>query len=166
MNSCSDEIETAIASAAIAHSLDANLIRAICNTESAFITWRTRFEPEGYARGSYFVSYRDWASKLGLSEPTEGTQQYTSWGLMQIMGFSARELGFDGYLTQLCDPILGLAYGCLKLKRLFVRYGVEEDVIAAYNQGDNRKTPGGMFQNQTYVDAVCATLRELRALRK
>lgn len=41
-----------------------------------------------------------------------------SYGLMQIMGLTARENGFNGkFLTALCDPETGIEFGCRKLRR-------------------------------------------------
>ena len=41
-----------------------------------------------------------------------------SWGLMQVMGQVAREMGFDGtFLSALCDPEQGLAIGCKLLRK-------------------------------------------------
>lgn len=83
--------------------------------------------------------------------------QQASWGLMQVMGAVAREHGFEGpYLTQLCDPIHGLDYGCRHLARLHNRfinkYGWD-GVIAAYNAGSPR-IENGRFVNQDYLDKV------------
>lgn len=149
---------------AVGWKLDPALVIAIAYQESKGRTWATRFEPEAYARGSYFYFPREHASQLGITEQTERVGQYHSYGLLQIMGFSAREMGFPGYLTQLCDPEIGILYGCKKLKSLQVRYDTEADVISAYNQGNNRKTSGGMFINQGYVSFVNQYLLELRKL--
>lgn len=145
------------------YGLDPDVVMAIIQQESSGNTFATRFEPEAYARGSYFVSPREWATKLLITEVTEKIQQYQSWGLMQLMGFKARELGFTGYFPMLCEPEINVELGCKLLKSLFERYETEEEVISAYNQGSPRKTPGGFFENQkNYVDPVCKFIRELR----
>ena len=71
----------------------------------------------------------------------------------QIMGGVARELGFAGYLPELCDPAVGLEYSCRHLKRYYTKYGNWPDTIASYNAGSPRKI-GEIFVNQSYVDKV------------
>lgn len=84
--------------------------------------------------------------------------QQASWGLMQVMGAVARELGFNRkYLTQLTDPEDSLEYGCRKLLQLKGRYFEAHGwagVIAAYNAGSPRANTAGRFENQSYVDKV------------
>lgn len=88
--------------------------------------------------------------------------QQASFGLMQVMGAVAREHGCDvPYLTALCDPALGLLYGCRHLSSLMSRYAWNGQItaaIAAYNAGSPRKV-GTRFENQHYVDRVMAAAR-------
>lgn len=81
--------------------------------------------------------------------------QQASWGLMQVMGAVARELGFaKPYLTSLCDPAINLAIGCKKLRHLMDWAGRNPvQALAAYNggQGHNAHAP---FFNQIYADKV------------
>jgi soluble lytic murein transglycosylase-like protein len=63
--------------------------------------------------------------------------QQASWGLMQIMGALAREIGFRGlYLPELTRPHLNLQLGCQHLANL-LRWsnGDERRAVAAYNAG-------------------------------
>lgn len=63
--------------------------------------------------------------------------QAMSWGLMQIMGALARELGFRGpYLSELCRVDVNLRLGCLHVGHL-LRWanGDERKAIGAYNAG-------------------------------
>lgn len=83
---------------------------------------------------------------------------------MQVIGFLARDLGFQDHLTMLCDPEIGIFYGCKNLQRLSQKYADEADVVAAYNAGSPSKTAGGMYKNQSYVDSVYTVLRGLRKL--
>jgi soluble lytic murein transglycosylase-like protein len=101
----------------------------------------------------YEPTYR-WlvGDKLNMSL-TERHTQMCSWGLMQVMGGTARELGLTGYLSQLCDPETGVQYGCRYLRRLFERYQIWDDAIAAYNAGSPRRV-GPTYVNQGYVDKV------------
>lgn len=141
--------------------LDPILVQAIVEHESGGDPFVSRYEPHW----RYLLSPRDYASRLGITGATEEMLQSMSWGLMQIMGSVARELGYDSHLVRLTDVELGLYWGCKKLKLLSRQYGEESDWIAAYNMGSPRKTPGGLYQNQkTYVDPIAARLRELRKL--
>ncbi len=100
----------------------------------------------------------------------ERWQRAMSYGLLQIMGSTARkELGFDGeYLTELCDPALNLYLASrflLKLKR--GGDGSWAQALAAYNGGlgrvrgrDNRTRP---YRNQHYVDGVVRRARKYAA---
>lgn len=143
--------------------LDRALVAAIVKVESAGQARSMRFEP-GWQYPP--VNHRAFASNLGITEQTEAVLQKCSFGLMQVMGAVARELGFTGHLIDLCEPETGLHYGCMKLKKLFERYGsYEPDVIAGYNAGSAIKEPSGMYRNQSYVNKVDQALRELRELK-
>lgn len=141
--------------------LDPDLVRAIAQVESSYNPWAMRFEPAW----RYFYFPREHADRLMITAQTEEMMQATSWGLMQVMGSVARELGFDLELPRLCIPEMGLNYGCKKLKKLFARYQYEEDVIAAYNAGSPRKEKSGMYFNQRYVDKIRARLVSLRKIK-
>ena len=138
-------IDHAILAIAPQFSLAPNLVRAICEVESSFNPWAYRYEPQY----KYLVG-----DKLTMSE-TERIGQMCSWGLMQVMGGVARESGFRGYLPQLCDPNIGLNYGCKHLAKFFTKYLNWPDAIASYNAGSPRKNlADGGYVNQVYVDRV------------
>jgi hypothetical protein len=144
---------------AINHRVDPLLLSAMIRVESGNRPWAFRYESHA---GKYLVSAEDTAKLCGISVDTEKMAQMTSWGLMQVMGFSARELGFKGLLTELCEPELGITYGIYKLKQLEKRFlskvsvslGYDEALIAAYNAGSPRKKADGSWENQGYVDKV------------
>lgn len=146
-----------ICQAADAHELSPFLVAAVVMTESGGNAFATRYEPK----------YR-WvtedapkiAKRLGLSPETEHFQQMTSWGLMQCMGGTARYLGFDGHLSELTIPDVGLDFGCRYLKSKTKGVSVEAG-LSAYNSGTARKKIDGSFENQTYVDKVLRYLKEL-----
>ena len=142
--------------------LDVNLVRAIISTESSWNPFAIRYEPQW----RYFYETRSLASLLGITHPTMELFQATSYGLMQIMGSVAYELGFRQSPVLLCDPEINLHYGCKKLKKLFEKYGHEDDVISSYNQGNPRKNNGGMYLNQRYCDKVHSFLIEYRKLKE
>lgn len=139
--------------------VDPDLAVAIAAVESSWDPWATRFE-SGW---KYFYKVPEFAQANLITVQTEATLQALSWGLMQIMGSVARERGFSGELPRLCLAELGAKYGCLQIKWLMGRYSEEDDVIAAYNQGNNRKDASGIrYNNQPYVDKVKNILQELR----
>lgn len=130
------------------------LLRAIIQVESGGDTWAIRYEP------GYRWLYNEARPPRGVSGPTEREAQKTSWGLMQVMGAVAREHGFDGrFLSKLCDPSVGIEYGCKHLASLYRRFGQRngwEGVAAAYNAGSPRRREDGRWENQGYVDKVRA----------
>ncbi len=139
--------------------IDAHLIEAIIVTESSGDADATRFEPKWHL----YNNPQFYCDHLGISKQEEEVSQATSWGLMQVMGAVARDLGYTEDLKMLLVPEVGIFYGCKKLKQLMQRYGSEEAVVSAYNQG-NARMANGMYMNQRYVDKVYAYLRQLRAL--
>lgn len=146
--------------AARAEQVDMNLAKAIVTVESTWDPKVSRLEP-GW---KYFYFEKEFAEKVGITVETEKTLQSMSIGLMQIMGGVARELGFTENLSELFKPEQNVIWGCKKLKQLLKKYPDEADVISSYNQGSPRKTQGGMYKNQVYVDKVSLKLRELRGL--
>src|SRR5271168_3063878 len=85
------------------HSLDGALVCAIVEQESFWDTYAIRYEPAFRSR---------YVAPFGL-QMTEEVARSISWGLMQVMGQSARERGFNRkFLSALCDPENGLTIGC------------------------------------------------------
>jgi soluble lytic murein transglycosylase-like protein len=120
--------------AAEKHRLDPALVCALCHQESSWKPWAVRYEPEFFER---YISHMK-----GVS-PTEMQLRATSFGVMQILGQTAREFGFDGdFLTELLDPVIGLEYGCRKLQRAMDRAndGVIEGLLL-YNGGGDKQYP-------------------------
>jgi len=130
------------------------LALAITEVESAGDPAAVRFEP-GW---KYHYKVEDFAKACRITAETEKVLQSCSFGLMQVMGTVARELGFSGNLVQLSDPYIGAKYGCLKLAKLFSLLKSTDDVIAAYNAGSPNRTPDGKYVNQQYVDKVKSIL--------
>lgn len=81
----------------------------------------------------------DFRGPAGASVPTEWASQRMSWGACQVMGATARELGFRGrFLSELLEPEIGVEYGAKFLARLQSRFELP-DALSAYNAG--RPTP-------------------------
>jgi len=147
-------IRALIESKAAAYRLDPDLVEAHVLTESSGEPTATRFEPRFYER---------YVRPLGIKDDNEARGRATSFGLLQIMGQVARELGFQGAFSSLLDPATGLDWGCKKLARCYKRYekqGIDYG-IAAYNAGSAVRVDG-VFVNQAYVDKVNGYLKEIK----
>jgi soluble lytic murein transglycosylase-like protein len=169
-----DSSNTLVALAAITHDLPHELINAIIQVESGGNTWA--YNPEPHYMYLWDVRKnapfrRPQSAELSNKTPPadfptiagdrdqEWWAQQASWGLMQVMGAVAREHGLRApYLPILCDPAVGIEYGCKHLavlrSRFFGRAGWP-GVIAAYNAG-SPVVQNGVFVNQGYVDKVLA----------
>jgi len=116
------------------------LIKAIITIESSFDEKSYRYEPH---------------------------RNDASYGLIQILYATAKNLGFKGKPTDLYNPQVNIEYGTKFLKVLLNQYKNLEDVIASYNMGYPRpasKTteiikkiygqpqPDWKYANQPYVD--------------
>ncbi len=163
-----DEIEQA----ATEHALPPSLIAAVIQEESRFDAWATRAEPRYLQSRNVrrlaerFVR----AHRLGPTAFTELVDRSRSYGLMQIMGETAREQGFDRpFLAELYIPTNAISHGAMLLKRLLVRYHNDTlSAISAYNQGSARRmnhgAKPGVFANARYVYRVIVAWRAYDAL--
>jgi soluble lytic murein transglycosylase-like protein len=108
--------------------LEPTLVAAVCEQESDWELGAVRFEPAFLQR---YVN----PLKLDLLESLD---RATSWGLMQIMGQTAREFGYTGSCPSLRDPETAVTYGCKKLQSCFLKNGSHvETALLAYNGGGN-----------------------------
>jgi len=124
---------------------DLALFAGWVHTESRWRPYAMRYEPA--FRRTYVDPIPD------LSE-TERVGRSTSWGLLQIMGQTAREAGFTGeYLSSLCDPAINLDLAASILKKRVWVDGSWDGALARYNGGfrGNRQPP---YRNAYYVMAV------------
>lgn len=138
------------------HGVDAQLVAAIITVESSWSPWAVRHEP----LYSYLSEVEQNAKRSGWSPATERQLQKMSWGLMQVMGATARDLAYQDPLTQLIVPSANLEVGIRYLKTKLARYkGDTEAAIAAYNAGAARRGANGQFANQTYVDRVLTAIK-------
>jgi soluble lytic murein transglycosylase-like protein len=126
--------------AAVRHSLDPAVVCAIVEQESAWNSWAIRYEPAFFAK---YVAPLFAVSKIEPATNSEAYSRAFSWGLMQVMGQSARERGFAGkFLSELCDPAAGLEAGCeLFAHKLAVAEGKLDRALAVWNGGGNPDYP-------------------------
>lgn len=148
-------IDDLIVSTAERYELPVKLVRAIVAVESSGNPWATRYEPAFYAR---YVHGKGHTVFGNCSRSTEEISRAMSWGLMQIMGQTARENGFKvSFLAALCDPAAGLDWGCFYLARQIKRYqGNLEAAVAAYNAGSATRDEHNQWRNQGYVNKIRA----------
>jgi soluble lytic murein transglycosylase-like protein len=107
-------------------SLDPALVCAVVEQESSWDTFAFRYEPAFRTR--YVVP-------LALP-PSEEIGRSISWGLMQVMGQSAREHGFtERSLAALCDPAAGLSIGCAVLSAKLQASGEIARALQLWNGG-------------------------------
>ena len=122
-----------------AHQLDAALVCAICEQESAWNPWAICYEPAFY---SHYISPQ---LSAGQISNTEAQARAFSWGLMQVMGQVAREHNFgtapasaSASLAQLCDPACGLEIGCTVFAaKLSAAHGDATRALQLWNGGGN-----------------------------
>jgi soluble lytic murein transglycosylase-like protein len=120
------------------HGLDGALVCAVCEQESGWDPWAIRYEPAFYAR---YV--RPMVDGGELSDLTEARARAFSWGLMQVMGQTAREKGYSGHLAEICDPETGIEVGCSVLAgKLEEARGDVERGLLLWNGGADPDYPG------------------------
>jgi soluble lytic murein transglycosylase-like protein len=128
--------------------LDPSVVCGVVEQESAWNTWAMRYEPLFFAK---YVAPLYTNNKVGA---TEAYARGFSWGLMQVMGQTARETGVNSlHLSTLCDPAVGLATGCKILrKKLDAAGGDLHKALQAWNGG----------ANPDYADEVMARVERYR----
>ena len=134
------------------------LVAALITVESRWNPYAVRYEP-AYQWLHYPERH---ALRHDISRAAEATFQKYSWGLMQIMGATARELGFSLPMPALCEGMIGIEYGIRYLMALKRNYRQRDDLIAAYNSGSAKKGADGRYLNQKYVDKVNLVLKKHR----
>lgn len=140
---------------AIKYGLDPALVCGICEQECGdrkpdpstgreqWNTWAFRNEP-GY--DSKYIKPLHKAA-------TEEVARSCSWGVTQLMGESARELGYTGYIPELFDPSVGLDWGCRWFKhKLELAGGNTHRALELWNGGGD----------PTYADQVLARVEKYR----
>lgn len=129
-------------------------LMAIIQQESAWNPFAIRYEL------TYRYLYHPELFKINTLN-TELIAQRTSWGLGQLMGAVARELGHLGYLSELLDPKTNIYYMCLLISRCMKTSSQQSDIFAMYNGGEGAlRLINGKYPNQTYVDSVTHYLSE------
>jgi soluble lytic murein transglycosylase-like protein len=131
-----DALEKLARETAARQGLDPALVCAICEQETHWNPWLTRYESVYHNSQVVLGEAAKFAPRAPytVSIATETICRCLSWGLMQVMGQTAREIGYRAPLAQLCDPAAGLEWGCQKLGRcLVMKHGDVRAAVALYN---------------------------------
>ena len=136
-----EELVTLAKAKAREHGLDPALFCALVETESNWDRWAARYEP-GFKKR--YIDPIESIDRFGAtSYATEREHRSTSWGLCQVMGQVAREMGCEvRSLTELCDPETGLEYGAKRLAKALLRKGGDiREALLNYNGGSDTAYP-------------------------
>lgn len=169
-------IRAALEATAAKHGLEPNLVEAIVLTESGGNPYAVKPEPfypylfNVRTNKPFAVTREQAAAKTAPVEfpalaghrDQEWWGQQQSWGLMQVMGAVARELGFRGpYLTQLTEVMTGLHYGCKHFAAQLAWAKNRTDLaLGAYNAGRGGASGD---QGQAYALKVRANLAQVES---
>lgn len=151
-----------------------DLVAAVVTCESTWNTFACRFEPEKHAkltkpaktpaeetaRLAKLSEVASMAKAQNFSADTEAALYCSSFGLMQIMGETARDIGFVGHLTELFVPEVGLEWGIRYLQNLLAKYHDRDAAVSAYNWGHVARKNGRFLNQDSYVNKVRAVLGE------
>ena len=155
----SSDVSAAVVAASTRFGVEAAFLGAIVAQESGGNTWAMRYEPAfGYLWDiEKQMPYRGVQNPATFPAPdfvssqTEWMAQKTSFGCCQVMGAVARDLLFPGkFLTELCDPNVGVEYGARLIARIMNQHKDLDEVACVYNHGHVLPT----FVNDPYVVAV------------
>jgi soluble lytic murein transglycosylase-like protein len=112
------------------------IVCGICEKESSWNPWAIRYEADFQKR---------YVQALGL-DPTITVARSISWGLMQTIGQSVREIGYVDDFPKLCDPATGLEWGCkLFLVKLEAAGGNYEKALLLWNGGGDAAYPASVI---------------------
>lgn len=126
------------------------LLLAVIMQESTGNPFAFRFEPkffDKYLKGKELEKLGGHVPTL-CSKITELAARGFSWGLMQIMGQTAREFGFDmEFLSALLEPKHNIELGAKILKHHLNNADSVESALLKYNGGGNKKYPEMVFKH-------------------
>jgi soluble lytic murein transglycosylase-like protein len=142
-----DELKALAIEAAKSHDIEPALFLALVHNESSWNPDAVRLEQGFYSK---YVS-----TMKGLSI-TEKILRAASFGLCQIMGQVARELGFDDPdLSKCAEPRSNLILGCKRLRTALQRNNfVTKDALLDYNGGGDLAYPDRVLRYYDQYKAV------------
>lgn len=122
------------------YAIEPSLFCAVVEQESDWNVWAVRFEP--------LFEKRYIHPALPDAPTTEEMTRAMSYGLCQLMGQVARELGFGGkYLSELCDPFVNLQYGCKHFSNKLKSHNFDiRRALLGWNGGGNLQYPDQVLE--------------------
>lgn len=145
-----EEVMAIIKSQATEKKLRLDLLMAMVEVESSGNPYAMRYE-RNY---SYYYRPEVFSKKFSVSLDTEKALQRFSYGLMQVMGGTARYIGYEGRLLDLVVPEIGIEWGARYLKNICREYLDIEDQIAFYNGGFGALAYKAKNPERKYPDMV------------
>lgn len=142
-----------ISRAAKQYELQPELIAAIIHQESKGNPFAIRFEQgflNRYLKNKTRKTLPGFVPAEGhCSFHTEIFSRATSWGLMQLMGETAREHGLEAtFLSELCEPETNIFMGAKILRNLINKHlGDVKRGLLAYNGGSNLSYPNEVLSH-------------------
>jgi soluble lytic murein transglycosylase-like protein len=138
------DLASIITNAARRNHISADLIAGIAMQESSGKPWAMRAE-EGFF--NHYIKDKPLNGFQGeLWDEYERAMRSCSFGLMQVMGNTAREFGFQGHLHELLEPVKSVNWGT----KIFAHHLHEtQDTIKAllrYNGGGDPEYPDKVFE--------------------
>lgn len=126
--------------------LNPEVIAAIIYVESGGDAAAFRYEPKFYDK---YIKNKKWEELAGYkpkhcNQRTEGHARAISWGLMQVLGQTARELDYRAeFLTELCtEPEDSVYCGCAYFDKCLKKESDNEyKALLRYNGGGNPSYP-------------------------
>ncbi len=139
--------------------VDPALFAALVIQESGGDPKASRYEPKYEAKNVTGKSRWNKARALGWSDHDLAT----SWGLAQVLGATAWEMGFHYPPAAILDPDANLKLGARYLRSKLAKWGNVYEALLAYNGGDGavyayRK---GECHNCAYANSVLAIKRRI-----
>jgi soluble lytic murein transglycosylase-like protein len=173
------------------YGLDPDLVQGLAEQESNYRAWAYNPEPRykylwDVKRGRPFRALtpievvskfppKDFPAPVGTDPDQEFWAQQASWGLLQVMGAVARQMGFVGpFLTELCTVPINLDLGCAYLGSLLRQMseraaaGISKPVViasalAAWNGGPAGNAPDAIAdRNHAYAAEVLARAERIK----
>lgn len=153
MTACWNTYGSAINGLANRHKVSQSLILAVVWQESGCNPNAARFEPHVY----------HWPLVVKLADGHEAERRFlaSSYGLMQVLGVTARGMGYYGAPWEF--KVRSLAYGVRYLHGNYNQWGSWNHAIASYNGGDGAVRR--YFRIGSYGKTVDRYVRTVHALR-
>ena len=138
------------------HGLEPELVAAIILQESSGNPYAVRPETEGFWKryGKRVIeNFRRTKSKRDDRWAKYPDLCSASWGLMQPLYVTAREMGFDPeFPSELCDPKLNIEVGCTILAyKLKQAHGSIQGALLRYNGGSRLSYPGEVLAKRDLI---------------